>query len=161
MKRIFGAALVALLAAGAADASVIYTFSTVEPFAGGALNFTYETSSYVSAPIFVLASGLTNATAFIQRIRFDGGCSDGGGAACDQITVFSATNFGTSMTYRYFADGAFGTANTYSASRGAAATLTVAEGAVPEPATWAMFISGFGLIGATMRRRQRINVSFA
>jgi hypothetical protein len=28
-------------------------------------------------------------------------------------------------------------------------------GAVPEPASWAMLIAGFGLVGATMRRRQR------
>lgn len=27
-------------------------------------------------------------------------------------------------------------------------------GAVPEPATWAMLIAGFGLLGATLRRRQ-------
>lgn len=32
--------------------------------------------------------------------------------------------------------------------------------AVPEPATWAMFIGGFGLLGAAMRRRQRVVVSF-
>jgi hypothetical protein len=31
---------------------------------------------------------------------------------------------------------------------------------VPEPATWAMMILGFGVIGAGMRRR-RVNVSFA
>jgi hypothetical protein len=31
----------------------------------------------------------------------------------------------------------------------------------PEPATWAMFIGGFGLIGATMRRRQRMNMRVA
>jgi hypothetical protein len=28
-------------------------------------------------------------------------------------------------------------------------------GAVPEPATWAMMIAGFGLVGASMRRRER------
>jgi hypothetical protein len=33
--------------------------------------------------------------------------------------------------------------------------------AVPEPATWAMMISGFGFVGAAMRRRRRIAVSFA
>lgn len=33
--------------------------------------------------------------------------------------------------------------------------------AVPEPATWAMMLSGFGLMGAAMRRRTRTTVSFA
>ncbi|HEU4968802.1 MAG TPA: NF038122 family metalloprotease [Sphingomonas sp.] len=32
---------------------------------------------------------------------------------------------------------------------------------VPEPATWAMMIAGFGLVGAVLRRRQRPQVSFA
>lgn len=32
--------------------------------------------------------------------------------------------------------------------------------AVPEPATWAMMILGFGLIGGTMRRRQRQSVRY-
>jgi hypothetical protein len=32
---------------------------------------------------------------------------------------------------------------------------------VPEPATWAMMIMGFGLVGSAMRRRQvRMAVSF-
>jgi len=33
-------------------------------------------------------------------------------------------------------------------------------GAVPEPATWAMMIAGFGLVGAAMRRRNRVAVTF-
>jgi hypothetical protein len=33
--------------------------------------------------------------------------------------------------------------------------------AVPEPASWAMMISGFGLIGYTMRRRSKTTVTFA
>jgi hypothetical protein len=32
---------------------------------------------------------------------------------------------------------------------------------VPEPATWAMMIAGFGFVGAAMRRRRRPQVSFA
>lgn len=32
----------------------------------------------------------------------------------------------------------------------------VVSGAVPEPATWALMISGFGLAGATLRRRARV-----
>lgn len=32
---------------------------------------------------------------------------------------------------------------------------------VPEPASWAMMLGGFGAIGAAMRRRQRVSVRFA
>lgn len=32
-----------------------------------------------------------------------------------------------------------------------------AVGAVPEPASWAMMIAGFGLVGGTMRYRRRVN----
>nr|WP_231639094.1 PEPxxWA-CTERM sorting domain-containing protein [Sphingomonas profundi] len=40
-------------------------------------------------------------------------------------------------------------------------TARPAIGAVPEPATWAMMIGGFGMIGATMRRRKtRASVSY-
>jgi len=164
MKSVRGllvAGALAGLSAAAADASVTYTFSTFEPFAGGTLNFTYIAPSFVASSSFIDASALLNATPSIQRVRFDGGCTDGGGPACDQITIFSASSFGSTMTNRYFADSAFGSANTYVAARGASATLTVAEGAVPEPATWAMFIGGFGLIGLAMRRRHRTTVSFA
>lgn len=34
-------------------------------------------------------------------------------------------------------------------------------GAVPEPATWAMMIGGFGLLGAAARRRSRTQVTYA
>lgn len=33
--------------------------------------------------------------------------------------------------------------------------------AVPEPATWAMMVLGFTLVGGSLRRRQRVSVSFA
>ena len=39
-------------------------------------------------------------------------------------------------------------------------TLAQATAAVPEPATWAMMIAGFGLVGGTMRRRST-KVAFA
>jgi hypothetical protein len=39
-------------------------------------------------------------------------------------------------------------------------TFTVGAGAIPEPATWAMMIGGFALVGASMRRR-RTAASFA
>lgn len=38
---------------------------------------------------------------------------------------------------------------------------TASASAVPESATWAMFVLGFGSLGATMRRRKQVNVTFA
>jgi hypothetical protein len=44
----------------------------------------------------------------------------------------------------------------------AAGTLTTeSTGAVPEPASWAMLIAGFGLTGAAMRRRSRTAAAIA
>ncbi|TNE39685.1 MAG: PEP-CTERM sorting domain-containing protein [Sphingomonadales bacterium] len=40
------------------------------------------------------------------------------------------------------------------------ARFTLLANSVPEPATWAMLIFGFGAIGAAMRRRQRQTVSY-
>jgi hypothetical protein len=40
-------------------------------------------------------------------------------------------------------------------------TASGPAGAVPEPATWAMMILGFGAIGGSMRRRIRTSVRFA
>ena len=39
--------------------------------------------------------------------------------------------------------------------------LTGNTGAVPEPATWAMMIAGFGMVGGAMRRRSKVTVSYA
>jgi len=41
------------------------------------------------------------------------------------------------------------------------ATVEFASGAVPEPASWAMMLSGFGLVGGAMRARRKTAVSFA
>ncbi|MEO6581327.1 MAG: PEPxxWA-CTERM sorting domain-containing protein, partial [Sphingomicrobium sp.] len=35
------------------------------------------------------------------------------------------------------------------------ASIASVDGAVPEPATWAMMLLGFGAIGMSMRRRRR------
>ncbi|MDO6413577.1 PEPxxWA-CTERM sorting domain-containing protein [Sphingomonas sp. BIUV-7] len=39
-------------------------------------------------------------------------------------------------------------------------STVISAASVPEPATWAMFIGGFGMIGAGMRRR-KVSASFA
>ncbi|MFT3976389.1 MAG: PEPxxWA-CTERM sorting domain-containing protein [Sphingomonas bacterium] len=40
-------------------------------------------------------------------------------------------------------------------------TATPIAAAVPEPATWALMIVGFGMVGAAMRRRSKTSVRFA
>jgi hypothetical protein len=35
------------------------------------------------------------------------------------------------------------------------------NGGVPEPATWAMMLIGFGIVGVSMRRRQKVKVTYA
>jgi hypothetical protein len=42
---------------------------------------------------------------------------------------------------------------------GAGPLRSIATGAVPEPATWAMMIAGFGLVGAVARRRRTLAVA--
>ena len=40
------------------------------------------------------------------------------------------------------------------------ATAEFAPGAVPEPASWALMLGGFGMVGGAMRHRRRSSVSF-
>jgi len=44
---------------------------------------------------------------------------------------------------------------------GSAFQYSLVSNAVPEPATWAMMIGGFGAAGVMMRRRQKVKVRFA
>lgn len=54
-----------------------------------------------------------------------------------------------------------GTFNLSSITSGAAQIrISAVTAAVPEPATWAMMIGGFGIVGASMRRR-KVAVRFA
>jgi hypothetical protein len=43
-------------------------------------------------------------------------------------------------------------------TKGTGTEVPITGGFVPEPASWAMLIAGFGLVGATMRRRRGIPV---
>lgn len=62
--------------------------------------------------------------------------------------IVSAGNYLTAFTYN---SGAF-PAGDFVVDR----VYVVAGNAVPEPATWAMMIGGFGMVGAAFRRRERI-----
>ncbi|MBB6124316.1 PEPxxWA-CTERM sorting domain-containing protein [Sphingobium subterraneum] len=56
----------------------------------------------------------------------------------------------------------FGTFNLTSIVSGSSTiTISAATAAIPEPATWAMMLAGFGAIGFAMRRKQAVRVTFA
>ena len=74
----------------------------------------------------------------------------GTGTVFGSVTVFGPTsavvvNFNAAGIAAINAAGATGSSFTFGGS--------ISTGAVPEPASWAMMIAGFGLVGATMRRR--------
>jgi len=59
---------------------------------------------------------------------------------------------GSGTSFFYFPNYAFQVPGTYYDTTGPSNSITVTA-AVPEPASWAMLIAGFGLVGAAMRRR--------
>ncbi len=100
---------------------------------------TMPTAYVCEAPIFIVDFGT------LPRVDYGAGST---------IGEFS---FGGSVG---FPDAALLTPGFYTnggAAQDRFATLRVSQvsGAVPEPASWAMLITGFGPIGAALRRRQR------
>jgi hypothetical protein len=66
------------------------------------------------------------------------------------VTAFYRFNAGTNLDSIGFTNGSVSGVALYSTGA-----------AVPEPATWALMLGGFGFIGASMRRRHRTSVTFA
>lgn len=70
---------------------------------------------------------------------------------------FTSTNRFNSVTLRGF-DTAQGVAETYNLDNAQFGNLAAA---VPEPATWAMMIVGFGFIGGSLRSRRTLSATYA
>ncbi len=67
------------------------------------------------------------------------------------------------VTYRIGAGDSRIVGATFQSSQNSFEFANLARGGVPEPATWALMILGFGAVGAALRRKQRVlaNVRFA
>lgn len=168
MRSILGisAVLAACLAAAPASAAtLLYSFTTDEPFAGGTVAFTYRSEGPAPVNRFIPRAELASATAGLARIRFLDVCfttapGQSDVIACDLVEAFVDTDFGTAQVIRQFADGALRAPGTYRVFSGTPATLTVSfAGAVPEPATWAVLMLGIGATGGALRTRRKLAVA--
>lgn len=93
-------------------------------------------------------SGLTEGLTFYTL-------SDGGGLADDfnLFDLYGEQLFTGSTSAPTFLTGTFELANV---AGGEAGILTISTAAVPEPATWAMLVLGFGALGIAVRRSKKV-----
>ena len=144
--------------AAPASAAVSYTFD-----APGLASFSFQTDSFIVGDTRFTSGQTTNCTYF--------------GISCSASNSFSAllspgrfypdlvgisNAFGSFDTR--FDSGSLEVIGTSSGVFATERTLTVSNvesvpGAVPEPATWAMMLLGFGGMGVSLRRRRRSAVA--
>jgi hypothetical protein len=121
------------------------------------LNTNYSPATFLSS--FTINS-LTAGTSVVHRTYVDDNngvfATAGGGVTLVGSQTFSGVTGTTQIGYAPL-NGAFSVTERYSVTtaRGGAARSTIDITAVPEPASWAMMITGFGFMGALMRRRRR------
>ena len=93
-----------------------------------------------------------------------GGTYNGGSFASNAINVTYAPgytwlsdrqNSGSGLNFPFDTYGGYGEQGIPQVN------LSFGDAVVPEPATWALLILGFGLTGAAMRRKQAVRVGFA
>lgn len=77
------------------------------------------------------------------------------GFACGILDLYGPQLFSGTLAAPTFLLGSFDMTNAFGTPAG---TLRISVGdeppVIPEPATWAMMIAGFGLVGASIRRRR-------
>ena len=171
-------AIAAAMLAGlpaAANAAVTYVFTAdsssvldERTYTGG---FTLTTNDYITANNTFAVADLTSCTVTLSD-GVAGACGDQNvyvGPSNDIVGFAFTSADGGLYAINYFfdagtfaANGAYATNDVIRDHRG---TLTVsgfaepATGGVPEPATWALMIAGFGLAGASLRRRGAVAAS--
>jgi PEP-CTERM motif len=165
-SKIAAAALFAACASPAA-AAVKYDFVATSSYGGASGSFSFTTADYInsasSSGTYIAIADLTSCS-----VTFGGGTC-GTQLLLNNASQFTAQpadaiSFGTALgrgAAYYFADGALTREGSYSSllfGSAQAATLRVSlvptGGAVPEPATWAMMLVGFGAMGTAIRRRR-------
>lgn len=180
MKRLLVAGLIATLNSGSVNATV-FTYNVAGTFVDGSIlsgSFAYDDSKttfsqyqdvniLLSGRDFIFDSIPYITSGFMSPFFSLNFQSKSEGTTAIEL-AFNAVHDGANLIA--ITDGNLIAADShYTVSLGGpnppeiglvAGTITL-QSAVPEPASWAMLIAGFGLIGGAMRRRQRISVTFA
>lgn len=148
-------------------ATLMFDFSTEEPFAGGRVAFSLVSVTPLPVDTFIQASALSSFTPGVARVRFTDACftfvsGSSSSVACDAVEVIVNTSFGTTSLTRRLQDGALSMVGSYTSvgttSFPATMVVSAVAGAVPEPATWALMLVGVVMTGYALRRRK---VAFA
>ncbi|MGL4541597.1 MAG: PEPxxWA-CTERM sorting domain-containing protein, partial [Polymorphobacter sp.] len=119
-------------------------------------NLYYRSNSDSDSEIATFVTGRTSVFNDFNRLNVDFLTS---GPAGDAVTIdlnapYAQTfdpNDGVNGTFLYYA--ADNSNYSFAALTGETLTISLAGG-VPEPASWAMMIAGFGLVGTALRRQQ-------
>ena len=144
------------------------------------------TKAVIGSKVSPLSSGQFSALRFtfsqlIDSITFNFGDSGGDNDGPVTISAYSASNVllgsvtdtypsgfsaGKTQTLnflgaKYYVASSLGGENNDNSIFWDISNFRAAVGAVPEPASWAMMLVGFGVVGSAMRRRQRATVRFA
>lgn len=171
---ILGAAAAATLLSAPAAAVVVFDLNNVTLVDGGTLTGSLTVSDDLSTLLDFSITSSSNAgwpygnyvgrtysfadTTFYSWNAAQGLLADFGGPSA-RVNIFVASPLTASGALL-----AVTTSETQSVTGGGTRYAISGElvaqqpGLVPEPATWAMLITGFGLVGASMRRRSRTEV---
>jgi hypothetical protein len=135
----------------------------LDPSADGFYTYTLNFSLAGFNPASASFSGRFAVDNTVDEIRLNGNLIGSGGACCsfasggtfDVLSGFVAGNNTLTFRVRNFAQ-----------ASGNPSGLRVEflqsnANAVPEPATWALMLGGFGVIGAAARRRTRTAITYA
>lgn len=162
MTRLLAAAALCLTS-GTAQAAVTYTL-----FSQDTINVSWQSASPMTKTVEItdlrgqtcfLWDGYNNVSCtsltFIQDY-FD----EDGGIYTDRLFVEADTGSYAISQGLVLSRGSFSRNGDYAGTNGLKLTVagvgsTPPVAAVPEPATWALMLAGFGLTGAAMRRRRR------
>ena len=169
MKQVIAVALLVSVIAAPADAAVKYVFTATSSSSLVGEQITSAGFTLV-LPDF-LATDTTFPVASLESCSVSTTAQPAGGACGDPdlylSSVYNYIGFQLNTVlnpftyqYYYFDVGAFGAPGSYDAMvfgerQGAHLDVSRVSDGIPEPATWAMMLLGFGLVGGAMRSARR------